>query len=379
MQRRRVLLAGGDYTHQEQYARHFAADPRCVLVGVTDLPGISVSRHVANRALAERFHIAHLRYEEALVQPCDIVSVCVAMADRARVACDFAARGRHLYLDKPLAPGLAHAAAIAEAVGMAGVSSQLFSQVHTHWAQAARSAIRSGRLGPIAAVHMRMLIAKGPWGDVPDVARAERPTIEPIPPEPVKREMFDLGYYPVALLSWLLERPVRTVTAQTGNYFLAENFVADAEDFGTMLLEFEGGVVATVACGRIGWESHPGKGFVEVVLSGTETDERFAPDGAQLQVNTSARPFLPPGNPRDPMGMWDGTLTGMHWPETRPIELVVDPPTADIRAFLNALDRHQEPEITAAAGARHIAVLEAAYRSAASGRPEPVTDHTLQR
>ena len=31
-----VLLVGGARSHQENYARDFAADPRCRLIGVTD-------------------------------------------------------------------------------------------------------------------------------------------------------------------------------------------------------------------------------------------------------------------------------------------------------------------------------------------------------
>src|SRR4051794_2111352 len=57
MARYRVILAGGDRSHQEQYARQFQQSGRCELVAVTDAPDVSAAGHASNRALAERFGV----------------------------------------------------------------------------------------------------------------------------------------------------------------------------------------------------------------------------------------------------------------------------------------------------------------------------------
>jgi len=363
----RVLLAGGDRTHQEQYARQFRADPRCVLVGVTDLPAAPPARVAANAALAARFGLPLLPFDEALRLPCDIVSVCVSMPDRAPLIRAFAERGRHLYLDKPLAPSLEEARDIAAACAGAGVRSQIFSQATSAWALAARDNLRSGRLDRLRSVHARMLVAKGPLDGLPSRLRRERPGIAPIPSGQVKREMFDLGYYPVALLTWLIARPVRRVAALTANHFFAQHAAADVEDYGTLLLEFEGGLRASIVCGRIGWRSHPAKGYIDLTLSGSGGIARFAPEAEQVRLYTGGEAFDPAPANGDPMGMWDTTLGHIHWPKSRPIPLFPEPAEADIAAFLDRLDSGAEPEVTAADGVHHIEILEAAYRSAASG------------
>jgi len=55
-----------------------------------------------------------------------------------------------------------------------------------------------------------------------------------------KRELSNVGVYPLVQLLSLVGRNVRRVTATTGNYFFAEHQRNNMEDFGQMLLELEG-------------------------------------------------------------------------------------------------------------------------------------------
>lgn len=371
MRRYRLVLAGGDRTHQEQYARHFRDSGRCDIVAVTDAPGVSAERHSLNAALAARFSVPHLPLAAALELPSDIASICAGMTDRASIAIAFAAAGRHLYLDKPLAASVADARAIAAAVNMAGVTSQIFSQATTTWGQALKHRFDTAEPGAVRSIHMRMLVAKGPSTDLPVGIRLEHPAIEPIPAEPVKREMFDLGYYPVALLDWVVGRPVRSVTAITANHFFREHLAADVDDYGSMLVEFEGGLLASVVSGRVGWNSHPGRGYIEATLLGRHGHARFSPDSDQIVVQTAPSP-VGAGSAVDPMGMWDATLAAIPPTPQRPVAIAPEHPAADILAFLDHLDRGTRPAVEAGRGVHHLAILEAAYRSAHTGRAAAV-------
>lgn len=371
MRRYKVILAGGDRTHQEQYARHFRDSGRCDIVAVTDAPGVSAERYALNAALAARFEVPYVPLETALALPSDIASICVGTMNRATVATAFAAAGRHLYLDKPIAASLADSRAIAAAVNRAGVTSQLFSQATTRWGQDMKDRFDAAESDAVRAIHMRMLVAKGPPANLPGGIRFEHPMIEPIPAEPVKKEMFDLGYYPVALLDWLVNRPARTVTAMTANHFFAEHLAADVDDYGSMLIEFEGGLLASIACGRVGWNSHPGRGHILATLVGRRGHARFSPDAHRIDVHTASASARA-GSSIDPMGMWDATLAAIPSNPQTSIEIATECPASDVLAFLDHLDNGTKPAIDAGRGVYHLAILAAAYRSASTGKAEAV-------
>ena len=142
-----------------------------------------------------------------------------------------------------------------------GVTAQMFSQAHSSFAQDARAAIGSARIGELKAIHVECIFAIGP----PGTAKSLAPRIERARPDrftfvDAKREMFDIGVYAVALVRWLTGRKISTVDAVTSNFFFQEHEQAGVEDFGIMIMDLEGGVSATIAAGRFGWTSHPARG-----------------------------------------------------------------------------------------------------------------------
>jgi predicted dehydrogenase len=134
-----VLLVTGLRTHQENYALLFASDPRCRLIAVTDEPNVPPRRADWNRQFAAEMNLPYISdLDEALVrEEVDIVSVCAEHERRGRVAVRCAQAGKHLYLDKPMTCSMEDADAVVAAVEAAGVRSQMFSFIHTPWAQAA--------------------------------------------------------------------------------------------------------------------------------------------------------------------------------------------------------------------------------------------------
>lgn len=371
-----VLLVGGKRTHQESYGRAFASDPRCSIVGVTDESDVPLYRDSLNRMLAYELGVLYIAdLDEALSRnDVDIVSICADVERRGRVVTKCALSGKHLYLDKPLACTMEDAEAIAGAVEQAGVRSQMFSFVTSHWAQAARCAVQGGEVGHVVSVHSDMLQAKGVPGTVEEgFARREREDIQRYTFPDAKAELFDMGVYSVGLVLWLTGMRARSVAGITGNYFFKEHQARDVEDFGALVLTLENGTVATATGGRIGWTSYPLGGLSRIVLMGSEGMYEFSDSQPRLEVYDTSEGFsLPKAHPADPMGFWRSTQQEMGLSPMRrwvPLRSSLSQQEVDVRSFLDCLDRDVEPEMNARSTVHQVEVVLAGYASAARGKP----------
>jgi predicted dehydrogenase len=367
-----VLLVAGDHTHQPNYAEALAADDRCRLVGLTDEADVTSGRRRLNEQLAKRLNVpvfADLR--EALARDdVHIVSICAEPIRRGRIAVLAAQAGKHLYLDKPLAGSLEDARSIVAAVREAGVVGHMFSQVHSDAAHRVRMLFESGELGDLTAIHFDRCFAKGYAG----TARLGTPREESLAPDRFemvdsKRELFNVGVYPLVQLLSLVGRRVQRVTATTGNYFFAEHQNNNMEDFGQMLLELEGGLVASISAGRTGWRSHPAGGLNRVFLTGTKGCAFVDAHRPRVQIWGDAEPWVPPQrNPDDPMGMWV-TPPGSPF-AAKPRRSWLTPPSArdvtDASHFLDCIEHGKQSAVSAEVAAAATEVLLAGYQSAAT-------------
>ena len=366
-----VLLVGGAHTHQENYAEDFAADSRCRLTGVTDEPDVSRRRKALNQRLAGRLGIPLLPdLDGALArQDVHVVSVCAEPERRAEIMVRSARAGKHLYLDKPMTASVDQAEAVVAAVRGSGVVSQMFSQVHAPASARVRKAVDSGSLGELKAVHFDLTFAKGPAGTVSiDRPRAEHEKPRRFELVDSKRELYNVGVYCLVLLDWLLGRRVRRVWAVTANYFFAEHKRNDMEDFAVALMELEGGITATLACGRTGWRSHPMGGMNRTSLIGTGGVASIDAYRPRLEVWADENPWLPPRlHPQDPMGFWKSTFEEV---DATPKQAWVTPPgsaRSDVAHFLDCIEAGRQSDVSAERAARVVKVLMAAYQSAATG------------
>lgn len=366
-----VLLVSGSQTHQELYAPAFAADPRCRLVAVTDEADTDKRRRELNEHLAASLRIPYIAELADALHRTDaqVVSVCAEPERRARVAVRSAEAGKHLYLDKPLAPRPAEADAIVAAVRRAGVRSHMFSFITAPWARAAKRFLVDGGIGTLLAVHADTLFAKGPAGS----ARLGMPRREEYPPErhqlvEAKRELDNIGVYPITLVSWLTGRHFRIVHCITANYFFAEHQRQNVEDFGVLACTLDDGLPVTISAGRIGWTSHPAGGVNRVVLVGSKSTVVFDANRPRLEVYTDEAPWVPPTvHPDDPMAFWQGTQEEMGLRPKRTWLPIAEMMPSDAAYFLDRLDAAEESEMSAAEAAHATEVLFAGYRSAATG------------
>jgi predicted dehydrogenase len=365
-----VLLVSGSHTHQENYAAAFAADPRCRLVAVTDEAGVDRRRRELNERLAKALNVPYLAdLKQALARKdVHIVSVCAPPERRGRIIVLCAEAGKHLYLDKSLTPQLKEADAIVAAVNKAGVRSHMFSFITQPWAREAKRLLEGKRLGRLLAVHADTFFAKGR----PGTARLGTRRKEEYPPQrhqliEAKRELDNVGVYPITLIRWLTGRRFRTVLGVTANYFFQEHQKHNVEDFGLLSCTLDDGLPVTVAAGRYGWQTHPAGGVNRVVLVGSRGTAVLDANRPRLEVHTDEPPWAPPNvHPQDPMAFWSSTQDEVH---TRPRRTwVAAGPAAqsDAAYFLDQLDARRDSELNAAEAALATEVLLAAYRSAAT-------------
>jgi predicted dehydrogenase len=365
-----VLLVSGAHTHQEWYAPAFAADPRCRLVAVTDEPEVDARRRELNERFARSLGLPYIAdLGTALArEDVHVVSVCAEPERRGRIIARCAEAGKHLYLDKPLAPSLADAAAIVGAVRKAKVRSHMFTFVTTPWARRAKRLLQAGRCGRLLAVHADTFFAKGHAGTA-----LLRPRREQYPPTrhqltEAKRELDNVGVYPVGLVRWLSGQAFRSVYGVTGNYFFAEHQRHDVEDFGLLAGRLEDGTTVTIACGRCGWSSHPAGGVNRVILVGSERTLVIDANRPRLEVSAAEPPWTPPpAHPDDPMAFWQSTQDELGARPKR-VWIPINPAgPSDVSCFLDALDAGQDGGVSAAEAAKATEVLLAGYRSAATG------------
>jgi predicted dehydrogenase len=323
-----------------------------------------------NERLASVLGVPYLPdLDTALAGPgIDVVSVCAPPERRGRIAIRCAEAGKHLYLDKSLAPGLEEARAIVAAVRKAGVRSQMFSFVTSAWARRAKRLIESGALGKLRAIHADTFFAKGTAGTVsqPKIRREEYPPRRHQLVE-AKRELDNVGVYPITLVRWLTGRAFASIHALTANFFFAEHEKSDVEDFGTIAGTLEDGLPVTIAAGRIGWSSHPAGGVNRLVLVGSERTVTIDANQSRLEVYADEPPWTPPAaHTDDPMAFWTSTQSESGLRPKRTWVPLAEP-ASDASSFLDRLDTKRDSEMSASQAAEATEVLLAAYKSAATG------------
>jgi predicted dehydrogenase len=364
-----VLLVSGSQTHQEDYAADFAADKRCRIVAVSDEVTIDKKRRGLNERLAHDLEVPYWPdLAEALRRKdVQIVSICAPPERRGRIALWCAEAGKHLYLDKSLVPSLPQADALSAAVQKAGVRSHMFSFITQPWARDAKKAVDDGQLGTLRAVHADTFFAKGHAG----TARLGTPRREEFPPQrhqlgDAKRELDNIGVYPIGLICWLTGKPVRSVYGITANYFFKEHQERNVEDFGLLTCILEDGLPVTIVAGRIGWTSHPAGAVNRLILVGSARTLIIDVNRPRLEVYADESPWAPPSvNPEDPMGFWRSTQEAAHLRPKRTWLLLARDAGTDVGYFLSCLDAGKESEMNVARAAHITEVLVAAYLSAA--------------
>src|SRR5262249_43828613 len=153
------------------------------------------------------------------------------------------------------------------------------------WAREAKRLLADKRPGKLLAVHADAFFAKGKAG----TAKLGSLRKEEYPPLrhqllDAKRELDNVGVYPITLVRWLMGKKSRTVYAVTANYFFQEHQKRNVEDFGVLACTLEDGLPVTITAGRFGWTTHAAAGVNRVVLVGNERTLAVDANRPRLEV-----------------------------------------------------------------------------------------------
>ena len=248
-------------------ARGVASHPRFELVVVADDPQIADWGHARNQQFADALQIPYVRDVERALREFDIDVVIVS--PEAERHCDLSIRaalsGKHVIQDKPLSTNRCEADRLIAAIDQSGVKFLMWNRNFIPAVQHARRQIEAGAIGQTQAVHADFYFAK----DAGPPKGSRSPGYPPLDwyahqiashidgsdgglgREPMG-ELAIEGIYPLGYLRLLTGRAVRRVFARSASHFHQVHAENGAEDLASVTLELDGGLIATLAIGRIG-------------------------------------------------------------------------------------------------------------------------------
>lgn len=347
-------------------ARGMAVHPRFELVVVADDPHVPDWEHQRNQQLADAFQIPYVRDVELALREFGVQVAIVSPA--AERHCDLSIRaaqaGKHVVQDKPLATRRTDADRLVAAIQQAGVRFLMWNRNGLPAVRHARELVAAGQIGRPYAVHLDFYFAKdaGP-------PKGTRPTGYPpldwqahqiaahvdgsdggLGTEPMG-ELAIEGIYPLAYLRMLTGAEVRRVFCRSTAHFHQVHADNGVEDLASVTLELEGGLIASLAIGRIGAASHPSGGEIKLHVLGSR---------GGLVVNES----------RPEVGIY---YRNQPPKEARQRRIAGENDLLLAEDFARAIDTGSPTLLDAAASLAIFATVEAALESAKSGQAVQVT------
>lgn len=333
--------------HQGGYAPILAAHPAGEIVAVADDDDIPEWMHGVNQQFAETYDVPYVRnVSEALHRP-DVtaVSICSEPTRHARLAVMAADSGKHVWLDKPLATTVADARDVVASVRRSGVVLTYVNRLYSPTIQQTRAAIDRGEVGLPYALDVSFISAGGlTSGAVEDFQLV------------VDRELSGGGElmnflgYPVDTIRYLTGLEVTHVYTSSGAYFFDPHRSHGVEDFGVVMLTLERGVIASVTVGRSPTLHHPRGGDYTIRVHGS----------AGSTIADENRPLVRVYPAESRLGGYRPHSVN---------DVMITPLIAE---FFACIEDGRQPIRTAEDGFAVMAAIDAAYRSAESGQPEPV-------
>jgi predicted dehydrogenase len=332
--RLRIGLTSAAHLHADAYTPLLSAMPDVDLIGMTDRDA------ARGRAFASIHGVRFLPDLAALLAegPDAVVVTSENSVHRADVE-EAAAAGVHVLTEKPIATSVRDGRAMVDACGRAGV--QLMTAFPMRASAAARelrASIASGEIGAVRAIvgvnQGQLPIRHRAWFVDPVLAGGGA--------------LMDHVVHLVDLYRWMLGVEVVDVFAVTNRILHADR--AAVETGGLLLLTLEGGIMATVDCSWSRPDGFPTWGGMGMEVVGDRGVLEL--DGFRQRI---AR-----------YGAAAGDQAWLQWGS--------DPDRGMLRDFVDAIRGGSEVPITGLDGLRALEVVEAAYRSAATGETVAIAD-----
>lgn len=353
-------------TKHDYVARGVAAHPRFELAVVADDPGAPGWAHERNQQLADAFQVPYVRDVERALRDHDVqVAVVSPEAERhCELSTRAAALGMHVVQDKPLATRRGDADRLLDAVTRAGVRFLMWNRNFLPALVQARQQIASGALGEVYAIHVDFYFAKdaGPprgsrlpgYPPIDWLAHQVAAHIDGSDGGLGREPMGELaveGIYPLGYVHYLTAARVRRVFARSAAFFHQAHVDNGVEDLASVTLEMDGGLVGSIALGRIGAASHASGGEIKLHVLGT----------AGALVIAEARPEV---------GVY---YRGQPAREARQRRVANDNDFLLADDFARAIDEGRPTALDAPASYAIFATVEAARESCRTHQPVEVT------
>jgi predicted dehydrogenase len=325
----RLGILSAAHHHADGYLEISGRLPEVELVGLWDEDG-------ARGAAAAAAHRTQAFETEAdlLDAGLDGVIVCSVTRDHRRLVELAAAASVHVLCEKPLATRIEDAQAIVAACAAADV--RLMTAFPMRFSPVLRelhASVRSGAIGTLVSLEGVNT------GEMPDVHRAW--FVDPVLAG--GGALMDHVVHLADLYRWILGGEVHEVYA-VSNRILQDGY-AGVETGGLVSLRFGDGVIATIDCSWSKPRSYPTWGGLALEVVGT--------DGV-VTTDAYRQHLVVHGRPED----------GTSWPFWGS-----DPNVGMLAEFVAAIRDGRQPAIDGIDGLRALEVVEAAYRSVASGAP----------
>ncbi len=338
-----------------------AAHPRFELVVVADDPDQPDWVHERNEKFAREQGVPYVRdVESALRDHGAQVAVVSSEAERhSGLSVRAVDAGLHVIQDKPMSNRLSECDRVVEAVERKGVKFLMWNRNFLPALVDAREALERGVVGEPRAFHVDFYFSKdaGPpkgsrgagdppmdWLETLKAAHVDG-SDGGVGRDPLGELQIE-GCYPLAYIRMLAGVDVRRVFARTTAHFHQLNADNGVEDLATVTLEMEGGLLGTLAIGRIGAASHPDIGEIKLHILGSEGG----------LVISEARPEV---------GIY---YRGQPAKEFRNVRLADANSFLLMEDFAHAIDDDAETILGARASRAITATVEAAIESGRSGR-----------
>ena len=307
--------------------------------------------HGQNREKTERLAAryggrAYAHLDDFLAhRPMDLVVIGSPSGLHAEQGIAAAQRGLHVLVEKPIDVTTARADALVEAAERAGVHlAVIFQDRLQPEVVRLRGLLQDGALGRVLLVSARVkwyrpreYYAESRWRGTLALDGGGA--------------LINQGIHTVDLLQWLLG-PVTRVQGRTARCLHA----IEAEDTTLALLEFESGVVGTLEATTCAWPGYPRR--VEITgTAGTVVLEGNRIAAADLKAPREAMPSLGDSSATD---------------ETTPVVADALPHQRALEDFARAVETGGPPACDGGEGRRSLAIVEAIYAAARSGRAELV-------
>jgi predicted dehydrogenase len=327
------------------HIRVLAAEPRCRIVAVAE-PDEGKRRRIAELAPAARCTAS----ADAIVRSPEIEAVVIAAPASTHVELALAAfgAGKHVLVEKPLARNVADARRVATAAARAGTVGMVGHLMVFHPAvRRIRELLRSGDLGRPFYVHaMRINLGR---------IRTD------------ETALWCFGPHDLSMIDHILEEHPVTVSA-CGTAVLQPGI----EDVVFVTLRYASGILANL---HLSW-LHPRKErrFTLVCSKKMVELDDVSPEKLRIYDKGYDRPeFTQFG---EFLTIRDGDV---HIPQVG----MEEPLRAEIRHFLDCIERGLPPETDLAQGVRVTAILEAAEQSLAAGgaplRVRPISECQIEQ